>query len=115
MTPGGVPETLAEFTKLLQDVVLETLANTNCKIPASFDPLDHPLLKKAFDTAVKSQAGEDLAKLKIWWTEDKVTRRLTMNVVGPCGVMERCGWLDYEPIAGKIDVNVAVAEPAKEK
>ena len=58
MTPDGGPETLAEFTKLLQDTVLETLACADCKIPASFDPLDHPLLRQAFNAAVKSRAGE---------------------------------------------------------
>ena len=34
VTPDGVPETLAEFTKMLQDVVFEALANADCKIPA---------------------------------------------------------------------------------
>jgi hypothetical protein len=95
--------------------VLETLARTDCKIPASFNPLDHPLLRQAFDAAVKSQAGEDLAKLKIWWTEDKATRRLTMNVVGPRDVMERCGWASLENLADKVDVGVTVVESSKEE
>lgn len=114
MTPDGVPETLAEFTKMLQDVVFETLANTDCKIPASFDPMDNPLLKAAIDTAVKKHFESDLAKLKIWWEEDKPTRMLTMYVQGPKDVIDRCGWGPPDDLADKIDVDVAVVEPPKE-
>jgi hypothetical protein len=116
VTPDGTPETLAEFTKLLQDIVFEALANADCKIPASFDPMDHPLMKAAIDTAVKKHFESDLAKLKIWWEEeDKPTHRLTMYVQGPEDVVNRCGWGPLDDLASKIDVDVTVVEPPKKE